>query len=136
MFIPDEIAVLRAIPVTEKNDAKFVRVALEMQYKDGLETLSQRSVTGIAGGVRKLNGVHVKHAAKLPLSPEKVMSVRARYNERINENCVDALEFSKRFSDAYFNKLLNGTLSNYGRKRKADNYVDFTQFCVSQFELE
>lgn len=60
------------------------------------------------------------YPAKLLLSPEKVMAVRARYNERIRKNCTDSIEFSKRFSDGYFNKQLNVTLSNHGRKRKAN----------------
>lgn len=127
-FTPDEIVVLRAISVAEKKDATFVRVALEMQYKDELEKLSQRSVKGNAESVRKSKGVDVIYAAKLPLSPEKVNPVRARYNERIRENCVDSLEFSKRFSDVYFNKLLNITLSNHGRKRKANENVDLMQY--------
>lgn len=91
-----------------------------MQYKDDLEKLAQRSVRGIAQTVRINNGVLTTYSAKPALSPEKVKAVRSRYNERVRKNCIDSVEFSKRLSDVYFNKLLNTSLSNHGRKRQAE----------------
>lgn len=91
-----------------------------MQYKDDLEKLAQRSVRGIARTVRTNNGVLATYPVKPALSPEKVKAVRSRYNERIRKNCIDSVEFAKRISDVYFNKLLNTVLSNHGRKRQTD----------------
>lgn len=75
--------------------------------------------------VRIHNGVSKTYSAKPALTPEKVQAVRFRYNERIQKNCIETLEFSKRFSDAYFNKLLNGVLSNIARKQETNcNGID------------
>lgn len=112
---------------SEKNDSKFVKAALEMQYKDDLEKLGERSVKGIRDTVRVYNGVTISYPSKLPLSPEKINAVRARFNERITANCADSLSFSSRISDTYFKKLLNVILSNHGRKRKTENNANVLQ---------
>lgn len=120
-FTAPEIAVLQSIPSSQNRDATFIRKALCMQYKNELEKLCQRSVKGTAGNIRHVNGVQKYYPPKLPLTPKKDMAVRHQYNQRITKKVTDSSDFSKRIADAYFNKILNGILSNFMTKN--DLYV-------------
>lgn len=111
-FTELEIAVLSSVSFARNKDASFIRKALEMQYKNELEKLCQRSVKGTAGNMRHVNGVLKCYAPKPPLTPKKVMDIRHLYNQRITKGVTDSSDFSKRISDSYFNKILNGILSN------------------------
>lgn len=117
-FTADEIAVLQSIPGVINKDASFVKKALEMQYKNELSKLSERSVKGTAGGIRHVNGIPKLCLPKPPLTPKKVMAIRHQYNRRITQRVQDSTDFSKRIADVYFNKILNGVLSNFTRQIK------------------
>lgn len=123
-FTAPEIAVLQSIPCAKNKDASFIRKALEMQYKNDLEKLCERSVKGTAGNIRHVNGVPKHCRPKPPLTPEKVMAIRHHYNQRITNKVADSSDFSKRIANAYFNKILNGILSHFTKPIDSNGFVE------------
>lgn len=68
---------LMSISYDQKNDATFVRKALNLLYADTLETLKDRSVCGKLGrAVVKCSGKVVYHHQKEPITPRKLDAIK------------------------------------------------------------
>lgn len=96
--------------------------ALRILYESDPDILSNRSVVGVKARTRNINGSIKVYPAKPALTPEKLNAVRSQYYMRIQSNCVDSVDFTKRISDVYFKKLLSNALSNEGRAERYELY--------------
>lgn len=130
-FEPNEIDELMSIPGQISKDSTFVNSALKMQYSNCIDKLRNRSVKGTGYNVRRCKDAVKRFRAKPALTPEKVSAIRLYYNERIQKYSTDSTDFSKRYSDIYFNKLLSSGIFNIGKnvvnsdkKKSVGNLLD------------
>lgn len=114
-------------------DCKFVRKILLMLYDGQTDKLSHRSVRGTKERVVKSRNGTKFHPAKLPITPTKLNAIRSAFNQRIEKHCPDSLDFTKRISVAYFNKILNAVLSNLKFEPK-EAISDDNEFEILQLE--
>lgn len=115
-------------------DCKFVRKILLMLYDGQTDKLSHRCVRGTKERVVKSRHGTKIHPAKLPITPMKFNAIRSAYNQRIEKHCPDSLDFTKRISDAHFNKILNAVLSNLKFEPKKSVLDDNNEFEILELE--
>lgn len=101
-----------------------MRKALEMLYKDDLKQLCERSLKGTVAMFRCKRGVSRYCPPKLPLTPVKVQAIRFHYNQRITQKVSDSTDYRRRISDTYFNKILNGALSNFAKPSASNDVIE------------
>lgn len=107
-FEEPQLADLRLIGITNREDSTFVFVAVRNLYHDRLEVLKKRSLTG-----RSENG------DKQSLTPENVKVIKQLFKERMCQ--VEANERATR--ERNVNKLIKDSLENITKTMKTPNVV-------------
>lgn len=104
---------LDTISPRESMDTTFIRVCLEILYRDNLSVLRNRSLHGKSYSNREtLNRRH-----NLPLSPLKTNVIRELFRERVVRSGV---ETNRRLSTDYVNTRISNTLSSIKRQINLD----------------
>lgn len=115
-FNSGELKTLRSITNDSSSDRKFIRIALESLYKDGVP-LQQKSLFGCKSKrILTKSGAVIETTEKEPLTPKKVKILSDLHSERIAEAKVSESEMALRLKSTYFNQLIATALSNIQRR--------------------
>lgn len=107
------LAMLHHISLEKRKDSKFVREAVKNLYKSDIEKLKNRSIRG-----SKRNKV-----IKLPLTPEKVTTIKSLFLGRLSR-VISTEDMETRCSQSYLNRLMSDAIGNILKKlsvRNVDN---------------
>lgn len=99
-FDEKQLSTLRSISIMPRDDSTFVAIVVKYLYKDRIDSLKTKSLTG-------------RGKNKTMLTPEKVKIVGKLYEERINNLAIDDTERIKRLKK--LNTLIKDAISNTNR---------------------
>lgn len=108
----DELKYLEAIPLLPRNDATFVRNAIEFLYKENIGDLKHRSLSGS----KRKTGTNEKSA----MTPEKKIKVLTLFEMRLGHDSIPNLEKVERMKN--FNKHISRAIDYVGNYQKPANH--------------
>lgn len=106
VFTHDELARLRSIGPTKKDDSSFVLSSIRFLYKNDVEKISSLSLTGRSRGTE----------SKQKMCPEKYDTIKDLFSERLTSMNLNSTEFSDRTKQMH--KLMKNAFINIKRHGK------------------
>lgn len=109
MFSSEEQEQLLLIGAEPRADNSFIRICVEMLYKDDLHRLSSKCVKKSTKSVKD------------PMTPEKLTVIRSAMHyrhKRISTSGEEATDLTERFTEATINRKISAALSNITKTLK------------------
>lgn len=106
IFTSEQLACLRSIDSSVRNDSKFINTVVKMLYGDDLHRIEQIT----------LHGCKRRGPAKAPMSPRKTEILQSMFETRLSYIDIDSQEQQKRSANLY--KLINNSLDNVKKSIK------------------
>lgn len=103
-FTEQELAVLRSVGDNSRDDSTFVSSAMKYLYKENIDVLKQKSLTG-----RTTKSGQTKQ----PMTPEKYDTLSRIFSERINAITSDHIQ--KEIRTKRFNKFIKDAINNINK---------------------
>lgn len=109
---------LNNLPFLPRSDATFIREAIKILYKDNLEILNRRTLTGLENNHHQSNDNEKK-----PITPSKRLQIMSLFGSRLGNKAISASDRIERFNKV--NKLISNAI----------NYIQLKELRPFKFHL-
>lgn len=124
----DDLKKLDAISTSAKNDSTFIRILMEILYKDNISTLMRRSFSGQKRKAKNdtmpdlpLQKNHSSESSSTKtISPKKKDTIFALFNQRIEKIDMPMEEKLNRLKTEHIKRLVAVAIANHRAKIVAD----------------
>lgn len=120
VFTERELIYLKCMAYDKEMDSTFIHHCIQYAYKDNASVLVNKTLKGTADKVVFAPNGDEKELipGKDPLTPLKVEKIRNLFINRISKCQLDAVSYSERIKDAYFNRLIGSAVRNISNKKE------------------
>lgn len=124
----DEMKKLNSISISQKNDATFVRIMIEMLYKNNISDLLYRSFSGQKRKARNASTLDTfsqgedsfESNESKAMSPAKKRAIFVQFNKRIKKIDMPEKERFDRSKTENIKRLVAVAIANHRAKLKAN----------------